>query len=175
MIAMGDEDKKGFSIGEKVVYPTHGVGDISDITEKLLNGESVQYYVITIPSLDMNILLPSDNAASLGLRRLSKKEDMKKAISSLSERKEVRGSDWKSRQQMQMNLLKTGTIGNVATVVNILYNRQKVRDLPIQERRLFETALTHLVDECSYVLGIDSESAKRTIFSHLERLKSAPI
>ena len=172
---MGEENKKGFSIGEKVVYPTHGVGVISDITEKLLNGESVKYYVITIPSLDMNILLPIANAATLGLRRLSKKEDMKKAISSLSEKKDIRGSDWKSRQQMQMNLLKTGTIGNVATVVNILYNRQKVRDLPIQERRLFETALTHLVDECSYVLGIDSESAKRTIFSHLERLKSSQV
>lgn len=169
---MGDV-KKGFSIGEKVVYPTHGVGIISDITEKVLNGESVEYYVISVPSLDMNILLPTANAEQLGLRRLSGKEDTKKAIRSLSERKELYGSDWKQRQQAQMNMLKTGTIGNVAAVVNILYNRQKVRDLPIQERRLFETALTHLVDECSYVLGIDSESAKRTIFSHLERLKSS--
>ena len=172
---MGDDRKKGFSIGEKVVYPTHGVGIISDITEKNLNGESVEYYVITIPSLDMNILLPKGNAETLGLRRLSKKEETKKAIMSLSEKKDLHASDWKSRQQMQMNLLKTGTIENVAAVVNILYNRQKVRDLPIQERRLFETALTHLVDECSSVLGIDSESAKRTIFSHLEKLKSAPI
>lgn len=169
---MGDV-KKGFSIGEKVVYPTHGVGIISDITEKVLNGESVEYYVISVPSLDMNILLPTANAEQLGLRRLSGKEDTRKAIRSLSERKELYGSDWKQRQQAQMNMLKTGTIGNVAAVVNILYNRQKVRDLPIQERRLFETALTHLVDECSYVLGIDSESAKRTIFSHLERLKSS--
>lgn len=169
---MGDV-KKGFSIGEKVVYPTHGVGIISDITEKVLNGENVEYYVISVPSLDMNILLPTANAEQLGLRRLSGKEDTKKAILSLSERKELHGSDWKQRQQAQMNMLKTGTIGNVAAVVNILYNRQKVRDLPIQERRLFETALTHLVDECSYVLGIDSESAKRTIFSHLERLKSS--
>lgn len=171
---MGD-DRKEFSIGEKVVYPTHGVGVISDITQKNLDGEMVAYYVITIPSLDMNILLPKMKAGELGLRRLSGKDEMKKAIQSLSEKKEIRSSDWKSRQQAQMSLLRTGTIGNVAAVVNILYNRQKVRDLPIQERRLFETALTHLVDECSYVLGIDSDSAKRTIFSHLERIKGTAI
>ena len=100
---MGDV-KKGFSIGEKVVYPTHGVGIISDITEKVLNGENVEYYVISVPSLDMNILLPTANAEQLGLRRLSGKEDTKKAIRSLSERKELHGSDWKQRQQAQMNM-----------------------------------------------------------------------
>ncbi len=163
--------KTGFSIGERVVYPTHGVGIISSITEKVLNGENTEYYVITIPSLDMNILLPKANAESLGLRRLSGKDEIRKALESLSEKKDVRGSDWKARQQNQMNMLRTGTIENVAAVVNILYNRQKVRDLPIQERRLFETALTHLIDESSYVLGLDEESAKRTIFSHLERIK----
>ncbi len=171
---MGVDNSIGFSLDEKVVYPTHGVGVINEITEKTLNGEKVNYYVITFPSLDMNILLPVANASSLGLRRLSGEEDIKKAIQSLSERKEIHSPDWKSRQQTQLSMLKTGTIANVAAVVNILYNRQKVRDLPIQERRLLETALTQLVDECSYVLGIDSESARRTIFSHLERLKSTP-
>ena len=169
---MGD-DRKTFKVGEKVVYPTHGVGIIDNITEKVLNGETVEYYVISIPSLDMNILLPLRNATDLGLRRLSGKAEIKRAIESLEEKKEIKGMDWKARQQNQMNMLNSGKIENVADVVNILYNRQKLRDLPIQERRLFEAALTHLIDEISCVLGLDEESAKRTIFSHLENIKTA--
>lgn len=168
---MGDKPNSGFLIGERVVYPTHGVGVINDITDKNVSGTVTRYYVITIPSLDMNILLPVSNAEELGLRRLSTKKDTEAALSSLSERKELKTNDWKARQTIQMSMLKTGLISNVAAVVNLLYNRQKTRDLPVQERRLFENALTHLVDETSYVLGMDTETARRKIFSRLERIQ----
>ncbi|HIV99104.1 MAG TPA: CarD family transcriptional regulator [Candidatus Ornithospirochaeta avicola] len=168
---MRDKDRKGFLIGERVVYPTSGVGVISDIQEQVIQGEARKYYVIAIPSLDMNILLPVATATDMGLRKLSTKKDTEAALSMLSEKKDLSVSDWKARQVIQAQMLKSGTISNVATIVNILYNRQKTRDLPVQERRLYENALTHLVDETCFVLGMNTEQAKRTIFKRLEKIK----
>ena len=171
MIEKGATVKTAFQIGDRVVYPAHGVGLVTDITEKMMDGSKVPYYVINIPSQEMNILLPAGNAGEMGLRPLSDRPAIEKALSSLSERREMHALDWKSRQNQQQTLLRTGTIDNVALVVNILYNRQKSRDLPVQERKIFENALTHLVDETGFVLGLDEEETKRRIFSKLERIK----
>ena len=56
-------------------------------------------------------------------------------------------------------------------LIHILYHRQKVKDLPVMERRIFENALTHLIDETSLVMAISQEDARRTIFARLEKLK----
>lgn len=167
---MAENENTLFSIGEMVAYPTNGVGRIIDIVDKELGGETIPYYNILIPSLAMNILLPVRNAEEIGLRHLASRKEIEDAVSSLSVEKKVRESDWKARQLQQMMLMKEGSIGNIATIVNILYHRQKVRDLPIQERRIFDTALTHLTDEMCSVLKIDSDKARRTIFTRLEKI-----
>lgn len=167
---MADKTISTFSIGDIVAYPTNGVGRIISIEEKLLMGESQMYYNIQMPSLEMNILLPIRNAAEANLRPLSSKKEMEAAIKSLEVKKKQEQTDWKGRQNANLALLKEGSIQNIALVVNILYHRQKLRDLPIQERRLFDNALTHLTDELSLVMDMDKEKARRLVFSRLENI-----
>ena len=78
-------------------------------------------------------------------------------------------TDWKQRLILNQELMKEGSMLAVAKVVNSLYHRSKVKELPVQERKLYDSALTLLVDESSSVLGIDQEEMKKKIFSRLEK------
>ena len=122
-----------------------------------------------ISASDMDVLLPVDNASALGLRHLASATEARKALSSLSEKRESRGMDWKQRLLMNQELMKEGTLSSVAKVVNSLYRRSKVKELPVQERKLYDSALSILVDESSSVLGIGTEEMKKKIFARLEK------
>ena len=128
-----------------------------------------EYYRVQITASDMDVLLPVDNASALGLRHLASATEAKKAISSLSEKWESRAMDWKQRLVANQELMKDGSLLAVAKVVSSLYRRSKVKELPIQERKLYDNALAILVDESSSVLGIGTEEMKKKIFAKLEK------
>ena len=154
-----------FKIGDSVVYPLQGVGCI--LAKEMRNTR--EYYRVQINSSDMDVLLPVDTAQSLGLRHPASATEARKAISSLSVRREMGRTDWKQRLILNQELMKEGSMLAVAKVVNSLYDRSKVKELPVQERKLYDSALTLLVDESSSVLGIDQEEMKKKIFSRLEK------
>ena len=154
-----------FKIGDSVVYPLQGVGCI--LAKEMRNTR--EYYRVQINSSDMDVLLPVDTAQSLGLRHLASATEARKAISSLSVRREMGRTDWKQRLVLNQELMKEGSMLAVAKVVNSLYHRSKVKELPVQERKLYDSALTLLVDESSSVLGIDQEEMKKKIFSRLDK------
>ncbi len=162
---MNSTDKSVFNVGDAVVYPMQGVGFILARETR----REKEYYRVQISASDMDVLLPVDNASALGLRHLASATEAKKAISSLSERRETRGLDWKQRLLMNQELMKEGTLSSVAKVVNSLYRRSKIKELPVQERKLYDSALSILVDESSSVLGIGTEEMKKKIFAKLEK------
>ena len=161
----GTKAKSGFRVGDSVVYPLQGVGFIRAKESR----NAKEYYRIQILSSEMDVLLPVETALSLGLRHLATQDEAKKAISSLSVRHEMSRMDWKSRLLMNQELMKEGSLLAVASVVNSLYHRSKIKELPVQERKLYDNALTLLVDESSSVLGINAEEMKKKIFAKLEK------
>ena len=162
---MNSTEKSVFRIGDPVVYPMQGVGCILGQETR----REKEYYRVQISASDMDVLLPVDNASALGLRHLASATEARKALSSLSEKRESRGMDWKQRLLMNQELMKEGTLSAVAKVVNSLYRRSKVKELPVQERKLYDSALSILVDESSSVLGIGTEEMKKKIFARLEK------
>ena len=116
-----------FKIGDSVVYPLQGVGCI--LAKEMRNTR--EYYRVQINSSDMDVLLPVDTAQSLGLRHLASATEARKAISSLSVRREMGRTDWKQRLILNQELMKEGSMLAVAKVVNSLYHRSKVKELPV--------------------------------------------
>ncbi len=159
------EIKAVFNIGDCVVYPLQGVGHILAREKR----NSREYFRVQIASSDMDVLLPVDKASEIGLRHLASAAEAKKAISSLSTKREIGKSDWKQRLIANQELMKQGSMLAVANVVNSLYHRSKIKELPVQERKLYDSALTLLVDESSSVLGISAEEVKKKIFARLEK------
>ena len=86
-----------FQIDQKIVYPSQGVGKITEIFEKIFRGTPMMYYKIYIEASDMIVMVPVEKAEELGIRSIVSSEEAEKALNSLSDDFEPITSDWKSR------------------------------------------------------------------------------
>jgi CarD family transcriptional regulator len=159
---------KSFQVDQKVVYPSQGVGVIKSIVQKKFKDSKIPYYVIYIEVTDMTIMVPVDRAAELGIRPTVSKDEAMKALELISEDYDPIPSDWKMRYQMNLDLLKKGSVRDIAAIVRSLYHRSKVKELPIQERKLYDSALKLLEDEVSISLRKSKDEVEGMIFSRLE-------
>ncbi|MCL2186461.1 MAG: CarD family transcriptional regulator [Treponema sp.] len=159
---------KTFQVDQKVVYPSQGVGVIKEIVQKKFKDSKIPYYIIEIEVTDMTIMVPVDKAVELGIRATVSRDEAMRALDLLSEEYEPIPSDWKMRYQMNLDLLKKGSIRDIASIVRSLYHRSKVKELPIQERKLYDSALKLLEDEVSISLRKSKEEVQQMIFSRLE-------
>lgn len=160
--------KTEFKVNQQIVYPSQGVGKITEIFEKEFNGETVAYYKIYLEVSDMIVMVPVNNVKDLGIRAIVEASEAKKALNMLSEDFEPITSDWKLRYQMNLELLKKGSIADIAQIVRCLYNRSKVKELPIQERKLYDSAKKLLEDEISFALGKSAKDIEAMIHEKLE-------
>jgi len=159
---------KSFQVDQKVVYPSQGVGVIKSITQKKFKDTKIPYYVIYIEVTDMTIMVPVDKAFELGIRPTVSRDEAMKALELISEDYEPIPSDWKMRYQMNLELLKKGSIKDIAVIVRSLYHRSKVKELPILERKLYDSALKLLEDEVSISLRKSKDEVENMIFARLE-------
>jgi len=163
-----------FRVNQKIVYPSQGVGKITAINDQLFNGEMVPYYNIYIEASDMTVMARVEYAEELGIRAIVSASEAEKALNLLSDDFEPITSDWKLRYQMNLDLLKKGSINDIATIVRCLYNRSKVKELPILERKLYDSARKLLEDEISFATGKSLKEVETLIHIKLEPPGSAP-
>ena len=163
-----------FKVDQKVVYPSQGVGVVTEIFEKKFRDEMNLYYKIYIEASDMIVMVPVNKAEELGIRQIVSKKEAEEALELLSAEFEPITSDWKLRYQMNLDLLKKGTVKDIATIVRCLYNRSKVKELPILERKLYDSAKKLLEDEISFALGKPSKEIEAAIHTKLEPPGAAP-
>ena len=159
---------KRYQVDQRVVYPSQGVGIVRSIEEKVFKENTVLYYVIYIEVSDMTIMVPVDKAAELGIRPIVAKEEAARALELIGEGFEPVTTDWKLRYQTNLDLLKKGSVLDIATIVRSLYHRSKVKELPILERKLYDSALKLLEDEVSCSLRKSKEEVEHMIFARLE-------
>ena len=157
-----------FSVKQRIVYPSQGVGLITDIVEKTHKDVPGLYYIIYLDFSDMTVMVPVQKAAELGIRALVPKAEAERALAFIGEEYAPIPSDWKLRYQMNLDLLKKGSVLDIASVVRSLYHRSKVKELPILERKLYDSALNLLQDEVSYSLDKPKEEIAELIRARLE-------
>ena len=163
-----------FKVKQKVVYPSQGVGIVTEIFEKKFKDEMNLYYKIYIEASDMIVMVPVAKAEELGIRQIVSAKEAEEALNLLSDEFEPITSDWKLRYQMNLDLLKKGTVKDIATIVRCLYNRSKVKELPILERKLYDSARKLLEDEISFALGKSAKEIEAAIHTKLEPPGAAP-
>ncbi|MDR1142727.1 MAG: CarD family transcriptional regulator [Spirochaetaceae bacterium] len=159
---------KGFQVNQKIVYPSQGVGIIQAIEKKVFKTEKIPYYRIYLEVTDMTIMVPVERAEGLGIRAIVPKDEALRALELIAEDYEPIPSDWKLRYQMNLDLLKKGSVSDIAAIVRSLYHRSKVKELPILERKLYDSALKLLEDEISFSLRKPREEVEELIFNRLE-------
>lgn len=158
-----------FKVNEQIVYPLQGVGKITAIEERPFKDKLVWYYTIYLEISDMTVMVPVDKAEQLGIRAIVPQNLADEALALISQVDDAAPTDWKQRYQMNHDLLKQGSVTDIARVVRTLYHRSKIKELPVMERKLFDSATKLLVDEIALSLGKPKAEVEALIFSKLEK------
>ncbi len=159
-----------YKIGQYIVYPMQGVGYIEKIEEKMFNDELTPYFIIILPGMaDMKIMCPCTKIEDLGIRPIVSKKVAQATIEKLKSPIPFTDStDWKTRYQINMDLAKSGSVDDVAAVVSFLYTRSKQKELPVMERKLFDTVKRLLFDELSQALEQPTSEIESIVNFYLE-------
>ena len=148
-----------FKVGDKIVYPMHGVGEIEAIEKKVILGKKNEYYMITIISNGMKVMIPVNNAKEIGIRSIIPKKDIKKVMAILATEAEAIEEDWKLRYQNNIDKVKSGSIYEVAEVARDLFKRGNEKELSIMERKLYENAYQLITYEVAMAKNIAVDEA----------------
>ena len=160
--------KLRYKKNQEIVYPLQGVGKVMSIEERPFRATRLLYYIIYLEVSDMTVMVPVERADELGIRPIVDKREAQKALKLISEDYEPIPADWKLRYQMNLDLLKKGSVLDIATVVRALYHRSRIKELPILERKLYDNALRLLVDEISFSLEKSKTEVEELVMSKLE-------
>jgi CarD family transcriptional regulator len=153
-----------FKIGDKAVYPAHGVGEVTDIQTRSLGGKERSFYILKVLENGMKIMVPTETAAAAGLRPVISRKDAKKVLDILrSDEVAVKTQPWNRRYREYMEMLKSGSPFEVAKVLRDLYRLKSEKDLSFGERRLLDTARSLLVTELCLSLGKKEDAIEKEI------------
>jgi CarD family transcriptional regulator len=137
-----------FGIGDKAVYPVHGVTEVIALERRDIGGSSVPVYILKVLESGSTIVVPTANAKAVGLRQIVTDAEIEEVFSLLGERPDVRNDQtWNRRQREYMDKLKTGSVFEIAEVLRDLSCLGVDKPLSFSERRLLDTAKNLLVQE----------------------------
>ena len=146
-----------YKIGDKVVYPMHGAGEIVAVEEKVILGEYRKYFVLRLPVNDMKIMIPMDNMREIGIRDLIGKEkagELKEMINNFPV--EI-NANWNKRYRENMIKIKSGDIFEVAQVVKTLMKIEGGKGLSTGEKKMLTNAKQILISELIFVFDMEKE------------------
>src|SRR5260370_5149780 len=158
-----------FKIGEKVVYPAHGVGVIEGVQTKVISGSERKFYMLRIIDSDMTIMIPTENVQWGGLRRIIGRDMVSKVYKILREKKvEVDQQTWNRRYREYTEKIKTGSVLEIAKVLRDLFVLKADKELSFGERKMLDTARNLLVKELAIARSFPEEQIMeelKTIFA----------
>jgi CarD family transcriptional regulator len=147
-----------FKIGEKVVYPGHGVGIIERMQTRVVSGREQKFYMLRILDSDMTIMIPTDNVSSAGLRPVIGRDMVAKVYRILRTKKvEVDQQTWNRRYREYTEKIKTGSVLEIAKVLRDLFVIKADKELSFGERKMLDTARNLLVKELSIASAYPEE------------------
>src|SRR2546426_673999 len=131
-----------FHIGDKVVYPNHGVGIIEQISSRTIGASVEKFYLLKIKASSLKVMVPFHNVNSVGLRRVVRNGEIQKILDFLTDGECENNADWKYRFKENSERMRTGSLLEVAAVLKGLLlltarrRRYKVAALQISRIRL---------------------------------------
>ncbi len=158
-----------FSIGDHVVYPAHGVGQIQGIETQQVAGLSLEVYVITFDHEKMTLRVPTRKAKTAGLRPLAAGDVVSQALTTLKGRARVKRTMWSRRAQEYEAKINSGDLISIAEVVRDLHRADNQPEQSYSERQLYESALDRMAREVAAIERIDREAAIGILTKSLQK------
>src|SRR5580704_5400181 len=160
-----------YKIGEKVVYPNHGVGVIEQISYGTLNGRTETYYMLRITSSSLKVMVPRSNAEAVGLRPVIRNGETEKVLGYIAKGKFNSHHDWKHRFKENSERMRTGSLIEVAAVLKSLVALSRTKPLSFREKKMLERAKYLLVTELATARNITAENMETMLVKSLAKAR----
>jgi len=160
-----------FRLGEKVVYPNHGVGVIEQISYGYLNGRSERYYMLRILSSGLKVMVPQSNVMNVGLRPVIRTNEATQVLAYLERGRSVSHHDWKHRFKENSERMRTGSLMEVAAVLKGLVALSRTKPLSFREKKMLERAKYLLISELATARNISEQAVESTLVKALAKAK----
>ena len=160
-----------YKIGDKVVYPNHGVGIIEQINFGVLNGRTEKYYMLKIFSSGLKVMVPASNAISVGLRPVIRNGETIKVLGFLEKGKPNSHHDWKHRFKENSERMRTGALIEVAAVLKSLVSLSRTKPLSFREKKMLERAKFLLVSELATARNTSPETMEDALIKSLAKAR----
>jgi CarD family transcriptional regulator len=160
-----------YKIGDKVVYPNHGVGIIEQINFGVLNGRTEKYYMLKIYASGLKVMVPATNAISVGLRPVIRNGETLKVLSFLEKGKPNSHHDWKHRFKENSERMRTGALIEVAAVLKSLVSLSRTKPLSFREKKMLERAKFLLISELATARNTSTETMEDALVKSLAKAR----
>lgn len=143
------------NVGDKVVHPKHGLGEISAIEHREIGGAKGEFFIIRILDNGMRVMVPRTSAQAAGLRPVMSSKEADKVLDTMKAREvAVDLQPWSRRFRAYTEMIKSGAPHEVAKVLRDMYRLKFDKELSFGERRLLDQAKSLLLKELAAAKGV---------------------
>ncbi len=160
-----------FHIGDKVVYPNHGVGIIEQISSRTFGATVEKFYLLKIKSSSLKVMVPFHNVNSVGLRRVVRNGEILKVLDFLADGECTNNADWKYRFKENSERMRTGSLLEVAAVLKGLLLLHQSKPLSFREKKMLERARYLLVSELAMAKNCEEPTIEQLLSKALSKCK----
>lgn len=143
-----------FHVGEKVVYPNHGVGTIENISTRSFGAQFEKFYLLRLTYNSLTVMVPFSHVDNVGLRRVTKSTDISRVLTFLAGGTCKCTADWKNRFKENSEKMRSGSLLEIAEVFKTLLILQSDKPLSFREKKMLDRARHMLLSEISTCRGI---------------------
>jgi CarD family transcriptional regulator len=158
-----------FQVGDKVIYPNHGLGIVERIEEKTILGTTCGFFHLRIVANDTTVLVPVANIDGVGLRKAISDEEVDRLFTQLSDGKIDNHQNWKGRFKDNSDKMRTGSIYDMADVLKSLTFLSKSKSLSFREKRMLDRAKELIISEITDVMRQKREEVEAQVVRALEK------
>jgi CarD family transcriptional regulator len=163
--------ESSFHIGDKVVYPNHGVGIIEQISSRTMGATVEQFYLLKIQSSSLKVMVPFHNVGMVGLRRVIRNGEIQKIVDFLTNGECDSNADWKYRFKENSERMRTGSLLEVAAVLKGLLVLHQAKSLSFREKKMLERARYLLVSEMAMAKNCQEAEIEELLSKALSKSK----
>lgn len=160
-----------FHIGDKVVYPNHGVGIVEQISSRTIGSMVEKFYMLHIKSSNLKVTVPFHNVEAVGLRRVIRSADITQILEILTDGKCESHTDWKFRFKENSEKMRTGSLLEVAAVLKSLLVLNQTKSLSFREKKMLERARYLLVSEMAMAKNVEENEVEGLLTRALAKAK----
>jgi CarD family transcriptional regulator len=158
-----------FHIGDRVVYPNHGVGIIEQVGSRTLGQQIEKYYLLNIKSSNLKVTVPFHSVGAVGLRRVVRNGEIQKILDYLSDGNGDSSTDWKDRFKENSDRMRTGSLLEVAAVLKSLLVLKETKGLSFREKKMLERARYLLVSELAMARNTEEANVEAILDKALSK------